>query len=144
MTRAINKLVVHCSDSSYGDAALIREWHLKRGFRDIGYHYVILNCYPSWKSFSDERPEPDRDGKIEKGRPLDQEGAHVRGYNADSIGICLIGKQSFTGAQLRTLRHLIRRLHLQYPGIMIYGHRELDSKKTCPNISPDWIRSLLN
>jgi N-acetylmuramoyl-L-alanine amidase len=72
--RKIDLLVVHCSATvATADigAAVIRDWHKQRGFKDIGYHYVIR-----------------RDGKIERGRPEQQVGAHVQGFNAHSIGIC--------------------------------------------------------
>ena len=46
----------------------------KRGTRDIGYHFVIQ-----------------RNGEVDEGRPIEQTGAHVKGHNHDSIGICYIG-----------------------------------------------------
>ena len=41
--RKINKIILHCSDSAWGSAAAIDRWHVERGMRRIGYHYVILN-----------------------------------------------------------------------------------------------------
>ena len=41
--REIKKIIIHCSDSEFGDAALIDKWHKERGWTGIGYHYVILN-----------------------------------------------------------------------------------------------------
>ena len=77
----INKLIVHrpatAEDKDYSSDT-IRKWYLKRGWRDIGYHYVIQ-----------------RDGTTEEGRPLEQIGAHVKGMNRNSIGICYIGGVGF-------------------------------------------------
>lgn len=63
------------------DAAMIREWHLARGWKDIGYHFVILP-----------------DGSCESGRPLTQPGAHCKAGNRNfmGIGICLVGNFSKT------------------------------------------------
>ena len=75
--REINKIVVHCSATQEGkniSAATIDKWHKKRGWRGIGYHYVI-----------------GLDGLIELGRPVEQVGAHVKGHNKNSIGICYVG-----------------------------------------------------
>ena len=135
--REINKIIIHCSASSFGDAALIREWHTDpkprgNGWRDIGYHYVIGNGRP----VTSRRYNPKNDGLIEHGRPLDEAGAHARGHNRDSIGICLIGtrKGLFRPRQIEALRALVESLRAEY-GLAradVIGHRSLASKKTCP------------
>ena len=73
--RAIDTIIVHCSATPAGrdnSAADIRRWHRQRGFSDIGYHFVVR-----------------LDGTIEAGRPLELPGAHCRGHNLRSIGVCL-------------------------------------------------------
>lgn len=120
--RKVNRIVIHCSDS--GDSQdigrkEIDEWHRARGWHSIGYHWVIR-----------------RDGTIEKGRPEHMIGAHVSGHNLDSIGICLVGRKDFT-AQLPVLYGMLSGLLTKY-GLdysSIYGHYQLDPKKTCPNIN---------
>lgn len=143
--RKINKIVVHCSASNWGDVEEITKWHKERGFRTIGYHFVVHNPYPKFQYYSERRPHFESDGLIAPGRPVDQEGAHVRGHNADSIGICIIGNKLFTSQQFRNLRSLLRVLMRQYkiPAQNVYGHYELDSGKTCPNIDMEIIRSTL-
>ena len=84
--RSIRKHIIHCSDSDYGDVDIIRAWHLARGFRDVGYHFIIR-----------------RDGEIELGRPMNEIGAHCAGYNKESIGTCLIGVDNFTKKQFKSL-----------------------------------------
>jgi N-acetyl-anhydromuramyl-L-alanine amidase AmpD len=108
--REINKIVIHCSDSKIGNAVMIDKWHRDRGWAGIGYHFVIGN---------DSKIEglSFYDGRIEMGRPINKSGAHVRGHNSTSIGICLIGKPGeFTLKQLKAaklvcsnLGHLWRR-----------------------------------
>ena len=54
--RKIRKIIIHCSATPEGkdiDAEEIRQWHLDKGWRDIGYHYVIK-----------------LDGTVEEGGPL--------------------------------------------------------------------------
>ena len=134
---AITTIVVHCADTPDDkdfSAADIDRWHKERGFRrnttmvdrdhpldHIGYHYVIT-----------------RSGDREFGRQLKEVGAHARGHNTNSIGICLIGREQFTPDQLNELRHLIDTLQYSVAEnsgsiTSIVGHCDLDSKKTCPN-----------
>lgn len=120
-------IVIHCSDSPHGrsdGAETIHEWHIENGWDGIGYHYVI-------NEFS----------QLEFGRPTYWDGAHVRGYNKDSLGICLIGVDFFTESQFATLTRLLRYLVKKHPGVAIKGHYELDDSKTCPNFDvPLWLQ----
>lgn len=136
--RPINLIVIHCAatrPSMDVGADTIKEWHLQRGFNDIGYHFVIR-----------------RDGKTEKGRPLDKIGAHVKGHNTHSIGICLVGgvseedytkaENNFTQAQWHELKRLLKMLRQNWPDAKIVGHRDLDPHKACPSFSvKDWLKS---
>ena len=139
--REIKKIILHCSDSDFGSASLIRKWHTEeRGWDDIGYHYVITNgvqtsMYPYVAS---------DDGIIQEGRSVDITGAHVRGHNSDSIGICLIGKHHFTVKQLyEALPALIQTLLAIHELTLdnVYGHNEFDPEKTCPNFSVAMMRT---
>jgi N-acetylmuramoyl-L-alanine amidase len=122
--RKVNEIVIHCSDSTFGNAAIIDSWHRKRKppFKKIGYHFVIC-----------------RDGEIEEGRGLEEVGAHVKGRNRHTIGICVIGKLLFTyeekmpDVQKAALMRLIHHLTEMYPDAKIRGHYELDRGKSCPN-----------
>ena len=145
--RLVDTIVLHCSDSHFGDTSLIDSWHRKRGWKGIGYHYVILNSYPDSESQRLKRPKFWRDGVIENGRPVEETGAHTRGHNSGSIGICMIGRDIFTLCQYQALEKLLRRITHTHPGISLFGHYELISAgnqpKSCPNIDMDWLRELL-
>lgn len=129
--RVIKKIIVHCSDSPDDrvtvDAAEIDRWHRERGFAKIGYHYVIK-----------------RDGTLEAGRREAEIGAHVAGHNSDSIGICMVGRTVFEPAQYDTLSRNLSFLMLKYrlTASDIYGHKDFDKGKTCPNIPTDKLRTL--
>lgn len=125
--RRIDKIIVHCSATPEGKeyhASDIDRWHRARGWKCIGYHYVI-----------------DLDGKIEKGRPDSQVGAHCAGLNSYSIGVCYIGGLSVNGktaldtrtkAQKESLLKLLKDLKAKYPKARIYGHRDF-AAKACPS-----------
>lgn len=117
--RKIKKIVVHCSATREGcdiNAKDIDRWHKKRGFSQIGYHFVItLN------------------GEVQEGRDLRLKGAHVKGHNHDSIGICYVGGLDFNGkardtrttAQRVSLSNLITNLSKRFNCPEILGHRDL-------------------
>jgi len=136
--RQINKIIVHCSDSDFGDAEEIDRWHKERGWRCIGYHYVILNGCRKKGEYV-----PQDDGIIEKGRPVEEVGAHCRGQNHDSIGICVIGRHHFSVKQLKKLVGLILDLRQQFGNIPIFGHRDFNPHKTCPNFEVRDLNFLL-
>ena len=129
--RKINKIIIHCSASDFGNAQRIREWHLEKGWSDIGYHYVINNG----KVFKDDKiNQRVQDGFIEKGRDDSIVGAHTQGQNSNSIGICLIGNKDFTKEQFNSLNTLLDSLLKAYNLTKndVYGHYNFSSK-TCPN-----------
>lgn len=128
--RKVNKIIIHCTATAEGkdySVETIRGWHLKRGWRDIGYHFLIQ-----------------RDGTVEEGRPIEMTGAHTKGHNWDSIGIAYVGgveakringkwvaKDTRTDEQKDSLVDLICQLHDCYGGT-VYGHRDF-SAKACPS-----------
>ena len=128
--RKINKIIIHCTATPEGrehDVADIRRWHLKRGFSDIGYHFLIHI-----------------DGTIEEGRPINKQGAHCSGQNRGSIGICYVGgmskdmkkaKDTRTQAQKDSLIKLMHELIYKYNKDMtIHGHNEY-ANKACPSFN---------
>ena len=141
--RKINLLVIHCSASEWGDVNAIREWHLERGFSDIGYHYVILNGYRTYRPYKQNQIEFGKDGVIEQGRSIEQVGAHVEGHNQNSVGICLVGDHAFSKLQKATLKSLVADLRVRFPEAVIKGHYELNPNKTCPNMDMDKLRKFL-
>lgn len=139
MKRVINKIIVHCSDSRFGDADRIDRWHKARGWEEIGYHFVITNgVMQPHTNYS-----PDDDGLTQIGRNIEKQGAHCRGENRNSIGICLIGCHHFTAKQLYVALPILLHYYMREYSLdenQIFGHRDFNDKKTCPNIDTRLIR----
>ncbi len=123
--RKINKIILHCSATKEGQpftAKDIDTWHKQRGWKGIGYHYVVL-----------------LDGTVQPGRPESEIGAHTDGQNANSIGICYVGgldsngkpKDTRTSQQKNALRNLVSDLLKKYPDSTVHGHNEF-ANKDCP------------
>ena len=126
--RNIDSIIVHCSATKAGQdftATDIDRWHRERGFNGIGYHYVIR-----------------LDGKLEKGRDVALAGAHCKGWNEQSIGICYIGgldengrpADTRTNVQKRVLYQIIMDLQREYNILQVLGHRD-----TSPDLNGDGV-----
>ncbi len=118
--RDIKYIVVHCSDTPNNEkigAKEIHKMHLSFGWDGIGYHKVI-----------------NRNGIIENGRPEYWVGAHVKGKNDLSLGVCLIGRNKFTKNQYESLEQILIYWKSVYDNVKIVGHRDIvKTDKTCPN-----------
>lgn len=123
--RSIDTIIIHCTATPRGKAFMLADidrWHRERGFRSVGYHFVVL-----------------LDGTVCPARPLEEVGAHCKGHNAHSIGVCYVGgvEQGGTPADTRTpeqrtaLRRLLTNLKQQFPTASIHGHNEF-AAKACP------------
>ena len=124
--RKIKEIIVHCSATAEGKDFCAKDidlWHKAQGWDCIGYHYVVK-----------------LDGTVESGRPIDKVGAHCKGHNAYSIGVCYIGglaadgktpKDTRTPQQKAALQLLIDNLKRVYPGSKVYGHCDF-AAKACP------------
>ncbi len=138
-----NRLVVHHSASHYGDAREFDLWHRARDFKMVGYHYIILNGYRNQHDTYNMK----LDGVLETGRPIDVIGAHAKGANPDSIGICLVGKGPyFSVPQISTLVTLCADLSRVY-GLSsdnIKGHRNVGVTGTaCPGFDTEYLRAIV-
>jgi N-acetyl-anhydromuramyl-L-alanine amidase AmpD len=135
--RSINLIVIHCSATPNGRPVTVEEvtaWHQARGFKTIGYHYLI-----------------GIDGTVNMGRPEEEMGAHAQGFNANSIGIALVGGTGgqdkhnpgmYSQAQWDALQTLVQDLQSRYPGSGVCGHRDLSPDLNGDGIvEPDeWIK----
>jgi N-acetylmuramoyl-L-alanine amidase len=133
-------IIVHCSATLAKQdigAKTIHGWHMQRGIYSdrglTGYHFVIR-----------------RSGLVELGRDLQAIGAHALGYNARSVGICMVGgarkikpgetpewddlisDNNFTTPQFDTLARLVTSLMDIWPSALVGGHRSFDTNKGCP------------
>tara|TARA_R110000751_G_scaffold87676_1_gene173657 strand:+ start:3986 stop:4399 length:414 start_codon:yes stop_codon:yes gene_type:complete len=125
--REVRKIIVHCAATREGQdisAATIDDWHKKRGWKGIGYHFVI-----------------GLDGTMEYGRSVEKIGAHTKGYNKSSIGVCYIGgvekdgktpKDTRTPEQKDSLIHLLSTLKRLHPDAIIHSHNDF-AHKACPS-----------
>lgn len=148
--RIIEKLILHSSASSFGNAELIKDWHTLpkprgNGWPYIAYSYVVLNGYS--KGSKEKDFNSDLDGKVEKGININNIGYHCKGENSKSLGICLIGGTdgsgkftTFSKKQRESVLILFAGLCIQYnlTPDNVEGHYETDSGmesgKTCPEI----------
>ena len=130
----VTDIILHCADTRpewmsgrpiAEKVAEIRRWHVEqRGWRDIGYHWVI-----------------DRDGTVAPGRRETEIGAHVEGHNRGTIGICLLGgygasasdpfEKNFTAAQAAAAKQLIAAIKGRTAIHKVSGHNEY-AAKACP------------
>jgi len=125
----VDTIVIHCSATKPDhDVSLkdIRRWHKAKGWADVGYHFVVLP-----------------DGTIEEGREITRQGAHVRGHNVGSIGICYIGglndegkpADTITPEQVQSIANIIDNCCLSdvYSISRLLGHRDFPNvNKACP------------
>ena len=89
MPNKFERIFVHYSESEYGHALMINEWHILKKFKCIGYNLVIQNGYPTNDWFKNKTIIPFLEGAIEIGRMIDtdqwfepfEEGAGVKGWN---------------------------------------------------------------
>ena len=124
--RLINEIIIHCTDTPPRSDIGIKEidvWHRQKGYDEIGYHIVIrLN------------------GTIEFGRAINKVGAHCKGHNSYSIGICYVGGQDVFGnrcdtrtpQQKEALAIVLDFLTRALPITKIHGHKYYNDKKLCP------------
>ncbi len=123
--KRVDEIIIHCTATPRDTMVTIddiEQWHRKRGFTGIGYHYVIY-----------------LDGTVHPGRPANHVGAHCLGHNTHSIGVCYVGGLDAEGnpidtrtqAQKDSLLFLLKTLKEKHPRAKIYGHNCF-SEKQCP------------
>ena len=128
--RDIKEIIIHCAATPEGKNFTVKDidvWHKARGFKGIGYHYVIY-----------------LDGSIHTGRPESEVGAHCKGHNKTSIGICYIGgidkmgkpKDTRTQEQKEAFIKLLKDLKSKYPNAKIYNHNQF-ANKACPSFDAE-------
>ena len=141
MARLITMIVVHCSatrcNQSYPVQQLFHDHVEVNHWRYIGYHFYIT-----------------RSGRVETTRPLERMGAHAKGHNAHSIGICYEGgldeqgqiADTRTEEQKKAMAKLIVQLKQQFPTIRkVLGHRDLPGvQKACPCFDATTLQPLLH
>lgn len=132
--RKISLIVIHCSATRVDrdfTAKDVDTAHRFRGFSCWGYHYYVR-----------------KSGQIEPMRDEDTVGAHARGYNSISLGVCFEGGLDANGkpADTRTprqkeaLHRLVGELLQRYPEAKVVGHRDLSPDTNYNGIVDPWER----
>lgn len=126
----VHTAIIHCAytppEMDIG-AAEIDVWHRERGFSGIGYHHVVR-----------------RSGATEAGRALNRQGAHCKGHNKGTWGVCLVGGKSrggecednFTSQQFMSLLSILRVYRGINSKLEIVGHNHFAPDRGCPCF--DW------
>ena len=135
--RVVTSLIVHASDTYTNQNIGSEELHIEHNDKDLDglqYHFVIR-----------------RDGKLQRGRPLDKTGqsSKVRGHDILSIDVCLVGglncstgcenpdqyrsSQSYTREQMSTLESVCEAFYRRYHGGQVFGHNEIEPLVTDPH-----------
>lgn len=121
-----NKVVVHQS------RATIDAYHRSHnGWQKIGYHWYVCE-----------------DGTGERGREDHETGAHVGGFNSNSLGLCVSGHGDFEPWNDGQVKEVLRKLAqwcgmYRVPVAHVLGHRETAEfggppvHKTCPGTLVD-------
>jgi len=124
--RKLTQIVIHHSGTPrLTTVSSIKAYHTNvKGWSDIAYHYIV-----------------DGYGRLQYGRPIDKRGAHARGANLNSVGICITGDntdpdQMWSQAQVRRAKELIAGLRIVFPSIQrVVGHYEVGTTATeCPGV----------
>ena len=121
--RATKRIAIHHTVSGDVPAAEVHRWHQNRGWRGIGYHYLIRHS-----------------GAIERGRAEELRGIHASAANADSIAIALTGnfeQHLPTAAQLDALVWLIRDIRARYGDLVLIKHSDVGAT-ACPGRLFPW------
>ena len=128
--REIEHIVIHHSASPLNVTAKdIDAWHRAKGWAGLGYHIVV-----------------EGKGKMVRGRELSKIGAHVRRWNKNSIGICVVGNNTkprykWRAVQIASLAEIVRVFEALFPEAETLGHRDIPGTSTaCPGLD---VRALL-
>lgn len=118
-----SEIILHHAEASHASVEDINQWHLERGWAGIGYNYYVR-----------------KDGTIWRGRPEWAVGAHAKGHNDKSIGICCEGAymtETMPAAQLAALKDLIRDIVNRYGKLKLLRHKDVN-ETDCPGVNFPW------
>lgn len=132
--RGVSSVVIHATETFTNKnigAEEIDAIQKKLGEDEIGYHYVIR-----------------RDGRLQRGRPVEKEGSHcpTGNYDKTSIGIVMVGginrasteqsfetsSASFTRAQYNTLEQFLQVFYNNFSGGEVFGHSDIETDELDP------------
>ncbi len=161
--RKIKWLIVHHTASEWGDAKAVRQWHcgappVGRGWKNPGYHKLILNPFPSFALLRARAPLIESDGRVEIMLPDSEIANGCKGANAEGLHICWVGNFDKGDPTARQTDSMITELaawckiYALDPAKAIKGHGEAQRflkiekySKSCPGarVQMDGIRGLV-
>ena len=109
--KSTNRILLHHADASECTAEDIHSWHLAKDWSGAGYHFLVR-----------------KDGSIYILRPEQYVGAHARGSNSDSIGICFEGRyniETMPEAQIKAGQELIAYIKNKYSITLVQKHSDV-------------------
>mgnify|MGYP003673210391 FL=1 len=133
-------ITIHCSATKPKhnfSLEKLRNLHVnKNGWSDIGYHFYITT-----------------DGRLHFCRPLSRNGAHVKDFNTDNIGVCLEGglnndtgrtDDTYNSGQMLTLNIIVKHLQKSHEidDENVKGHRDWFGDANGDGVinNQDWLR----
>ena len=145
--REVTELIIHATDTVTNKdigAVEINNLQVELGHDGIGYHYIIR-----------------RDGRLQRGRPPNNNGEHAatNGHDQYSIRLALVGginvsagennatdyrsAQAFTREQFTTLEKFCNSFYRKYPGGQVFGHNDVDASEFDPYFDvQDYVESI--
>jgi len=145
--RNLNQVIIHATETTTDKnigAIEINNINKELDLDGIAYHYVIR-----------------RDGRLQRGRPVNKAGEHSNDAKIDreSIGVILVGglncssgepnptnfrsSQSFTITQFNTLEKFLTAFYRRYPGGKVNGHNDIDANELDPYFDvEDYVSAL--
>lgn len=121
----MKQVIIHCAATPNGKSYSvdqIDDMHRRRGFRRTDRNIAAFNSKHKHIGYNFYI---DVDGSCHYGRGMNEVGAHVRGHNRGTVGVCMAGTDKFTSKQWSTLRNLINILDYMYQyKIEVKGHRD--------------------
>lgn len=114
---SVTRLILHHADAHTCNAEDIHRWHKANGWSGAGYHFLVR-----------------KDGSVYRLRPENKIGAHAKGANSNSLGICFEGAyqtDTMPDAQIAAGQELVAYLKKKYGITKVQRHKDVCSTD-CP------------
>lgn len=123
---SIDEIIIHHSGSKNSTPGSIRLYHKSLGWADCGYHYIV---------YMDGHGDCSISKNVYCMRPPYYVGAHCKGHNLNTLGICVCGDFStamFSTKLAHLLQALCKGLKLRHPSIKKVSFHNDYANTACP------------